>query len=184
VRAPTSRLVPLLGLAILLLSAPAAARAGGGDDDGDDPSGEGWDAFDAPRRGPEPKRLSLQVFGGELTTLSGSAVPSATVYGGEVAWRFDGIELGLLGQNARLRTSTRDWSPVALVRITERFQSRRGLEGSITFGLGAAREDRWRSWFQVALGARLNLGPIFVGGEVGFEQADYIRLVGALGTRF
>ncbi len=187
-RAPTRLLVPLACLALLLLSMPAAARAqrevADDGDDGDDPAGEGWDAFDAPRRGPEQKRLSLQVFGGELATITGSAAPSAGVYGGEVAWRFDAVELGVLGQYARLRTSAREWSPIALVRITERFQSRRGLEGSITFGLGTAYEDRWRSWFQVALGARIDLGPIFVGGEVGFEQADYVRVVGGLGTRF
>jgi len=174
VRAPTRPSILLLAVT-LAAAAPVPARASGEDED---------DAFDAPSRGDEPKRLSLMAFGGELSAFSGSGRPSAPLYGGEVAWRFDAVELGALGQMARLRTGPNDWSPVVLLRITERFQSRRGLEASMSFGIGAAREERWRSWFQVALGARLDLGPIFVGGEIGFEQADFIRFSAGLGTRF
>jgi len=164
-------LVLLLCLATPLL-APPPARA----DDGD--------VFDEPERGDEPGRLSLTLLGGELMALSGSTRRSASHLGGEVAWRFDAVEVGVLGQAARLRTTADEWSPVVMLRLTERFMSRRGLEASFSFGLGAAREERWKTWFQVALGVRLGLGPIFVGGEIGFEQADYVRLAGALGTRF
>jgi hypothetical protein len=176
VRAPLRPALLLLALSLAAAAAPAPARAGEDDDD--------LDAFDAPPRGPEPRRLSLMAFGGELSALSGSGRRSASVYGGEVAWRFDVVELGVLAQAARLRRGPEEWSPVVLARVTERFRSRGGLEGSITFGVGGAREDRWRTWFQVALGARLDLGPIFIGGEVGFEQADYVRLAAGLGTRF
>jgi len=170
--------IPLLLLGLTLsatAAAPGAARAEDGDDD---------DAFDQPQRADEPKRLSLMAFGGELNAVSGSGRSSAAMYGGEVAWLFDSVELGLLGQAARLRTGPNDWSPIVLARITERFRSRRGLEGSFSFGIGAAREERWKTWFQAAIGARLDLGPIFVGGEVGFEQADFIRFSAGLGTRF
>jgi hypothetical protein len=172
-------LIPLLLLGITLVAtaaAPGAARA----DDGDEED----DAFDQPQRGDEPKRLSLMAFGGELNALSGSSRSSAGLWGGEVAWLFDSVELGVLGQAARLRTGPNDWSPIVLARITERFRSRRGLEGSFSFGIGAAREERWKTWFQAAIGARLDLGPIFVGGEVGFEQADFIRFSAGVGTRF
>jgi len=168
--------VPARQLALLLaclgaLATPAAARA---DDD---------DLFEGGERD-ERKRLSLTAWGGELSALSGSGRQSAGHVGGEVAWRFDAVELGLLGQAVRLRTGTSDWSPVVLARITERFETRRGVEASFTFGLGAAREAQWKAWFQVALGARLDLGPIYVGGELGFEQNDFVRLAGCVGTRF
>lgn len=177
-RAPPRSLVLLLGIALAALAAaPGPARAADEEDEDDD-------AFDAPARRDEGRRLSLMAFGGELSAFSGSGRSSATLYGGEVAWRFEAVELGVLGQAARLRSGASDWSPIVLLRITERFQSRRGLEGSISFGLGGAREDRWRTWFQVGLGARLDLGPIFLNGEVGFEQADFIRLAAGLGTRF
>jgi len=171
VRAQPGLAVLLLCLAAPLLT-PAAARAG--DDD----------VFDEPERGDEPGRLSLTLLGGELQAISGSGRSSAATFGGEVAWRFDAIEVGVLGEAARLRTRTAEWSPVVLLRLTERFMSRRGLEASFSFGFGAAREERWKAWFQVALGMRLDLGPIFLTGEVGFEQADFIRLAGGLGTRF
>jgi hypothetical protein len=167
-------------LVLLLSIAVAAAAATPGPARADDED----DAFDAPARGDDRKRLSLMAFGGELSAFSGSGRSSAPLYGGEVAWRFDGVELGVLGQAARLRRGPSDWSPIVLLRITERFQSRRGLEGSISFGVGAAREERWRTWFQVGLGARLDLGPIFLNGELGFEQADFIRLAAGVGTRF
>jgi hypothetical protein len=177
VRAPPRTLVLLLGIALAALAAvPGPARASGDEEEDD--------AFDAPARRDDGRRLSLMAFGGELSAFSGSGRASAPIYGGEVAWRFEAVELGVLGQAARLRSGESDWSPIVLLRITERFQSRRGLEGSISFGIGGAREDRWRTWFQVGLGARLDLGPIFLNGEVGFEQADFIRLAAGLGTRF
>jgi len=171
VRAPPGLLVILLvGSTSLALPGRAAA-----DDD---------DAFEQGEQGEARRRLSLTAWGGQLSALSGSSRRSATHLGGEVAWRFDAVELGVLGQAARLRSATSEWSPIVLLRITERFQSRRGLEGSFSFGLGAAREEKWKTWFQVALGARLDLGPIFIGGEIGFEQADFVRLAAGIGTRF
>jgi hypothetical protein len=175
VRARPRSLLLLSAIALAAAAAvPAQVRALDDEDD----------AFDAPQRGDEPRRLSLMAFGGELSAVSGSGRSSAALYGGEVAWTFDAVELGLLGQAARLRSGPNEWSPIVLVRITERFRSRRGLEGSFSFGLGGAREDRWKTWFQAAIGARLDLGPIFVGGEVGFEQADFFRFSAGLGTRF
>ena len=54
----------------------------------------------------------------------------------------------------------------------------------IALGLGAARPDAWQAWFQFAFGLRLGLGPLFLAGELGFEQLDLFRLAAGLGVRF
>jgi len=72
---------------------------------------------------------------------------------------------------------------VVLARVTQRFQTRRGLDATFTFGAGAARQVDWKAWFQVALGLRLDLGPIFLAGELGFEQDGLLRLGAGVGVR-
>jgi hypothetical protein len=51
--------------------------------------------------------------------------------------------------------------------------------------MGAARPaSSWTAWYQLAIGFRLDLGPIFLGGEVGFERYELLRLAGGIGAAF
>jgi len=165
---------PLALAAIAAVStAPAAARAQWGDED---------EAY-APARRP---RLSFTLVGGEAFALNTDAAVSGGVAGGEVAYAFDAIEVGVLAQAYRIRaTPSRAWSPVTLLRLTERFETRRGIEASFTFGFGAGELTHWTAWYQVALGARLSLSSsLFLAGELSFEQYDLLRLAAGLGVRF
>jgi hypothetical protein len=158
-------------LAALLLAAPAAALAD-------------YDPFEDQPPGDERRRLSVTAWGGELLGLTRSGRQDAAHVGGEVAWSFDALDVGVLGQAARLHTGTSDWSPMALLRLTERFETRQGVDATFTLGVGAAREETWKAWFQVALGVRVDLGPLFLAGELGSEQGDLFRLAAGLGARF
>lgn len=130
------------------------------------------------------RRLILSAWGGEALDAGGSGHGSALL-GGEVAWAFDAIDLGIAGYGYRsLVDSDREWTPVLLLRLTERFPTRRGLEAAFSFGVGAGRPDDWEAWFQVALGVRVDLGPMFLGGEIAFEQRDLLRLAAGLGVAF
>jgi hypothetical protein len=158
-------------LPVLLAAALAAASGADAVDDEDQPVGD------------DRSRLSITAWGGEVFA-TGTRVRSAPLLGVEAAWAFDAVELGILGQAYRLRpTPARDWSPVVLARLTERFDTRKGIEASLSFGAGAGRLERWVAWYQVALGVRMELGPMFVSGEIGFEQYDLVRLVGGVGFR-
>jgi hypothetical protein len=64
----------------------------------------------------------------------------------------------------------------------QRFPMRSGVEATFALGLGAARPRTWEAWFQVALGVRLPLGPLFLGGELAFERGDLLRLSAGLGV--
>ncbi len=129
-------------------------------------------------------RLLLSAWGGEALDAGGAGRGSALL-GGEVAWAFDAIDLGLAGYGYRkLVDAERDWTPVLLLRLTERFRTQRGVEAAFSFGVGAARPDDWDPWFQVALGVRVDLGPVFLGGELAFEQRDLLRLAAGLGVAF
>ncbi len=129
-------------------------------------------------------RLLLSVWGGEALD-AGGAGRGSTLLGGEVAWAFDALDLGVAGYGYRtLVDAKRDWTPILLLRLTERFRTRRGLEAAFSFGVGAGRPDDWIAWFQVALGVRVNLGPVFLGGELAFEQNDLLRLAAGLGVGF
>jgi len=165
------RPVPGSRLALILAALVAATPAGA------------YDPFEDPPPADRSRRLTLTAFGGSLFASGGGDHVNAPFAGGEVAWAFDSIELGLQGQAARLRTGPADWSPIALLRLTQRFETRRGLDASLSFGAGAAREARWHPWFQVALGGRMDLGPIFATAEIAFEQSDLIRALVGLGTR-
>jgi hypothetical protein len=161
-------------LAAALLALGTAGRAAAQDEGYDDePHDEGGRA-----------RVRLTAWGGEAFVTSGSG-RSSPILGGEAAWAFDAVDVGVAGYGYRhLRDATRDWAPVVLLRLTERFQTHRGLEAAVTFGAGAARPSSWKAWFQVALGARLDLGPIFLAGEFAFEQNDLLHLTGGLGVAF
>jgi hypothetical protein len=129
-------------------------------------------------------RLFLSVWGGEALDGGGSGGSSA-VLGGEAAWAFDALDLGVAGYGyRRLEEAEREWTPVALVRIGQRFQTRRGLEAIFAFGIGAGRPDDWVAWYQVALGVRATFGPLFLGGELAFERYELLRLTAGLGLAF
>lgn len=135
-------------------------------------------------RDESPRRIRLGGWGGEALGAGGSG-RGATFYGGEAAWAFDSVDLGVAGYGYRsLQDARRLWTPVLLLRLTERFQTRTGVEAAFTFGAGAGRLRDWNAWFQVALGVRVNLGPLFLAGELAFEQYDLLRLGAGLGASF
>ncbi len=161
-------------LALALLASQAGAplaqeewQASSGDDD----------VEDAPR-------LFVTAWGGEALDDAGSGRSSALL-GGEVSWAFSALDLGLAGYGyRRLADAEREWTPVALVRLVQRFQTRTGLEATFALGVGAGRPDHWTAWYQVALGGRAHFGPMFVAGELSFEQNDLLRLAAGLGLAF
>jgi hypothetical protein len=122
------------------------------------------------------------AWGGNAWNAAGGF--STPVWGGEVGWSFSAVDLGVAGYAYKNLYKENETAQVVLTRIGERFESHRGLEGSLTFGIGAVRHQKWTPWFQVALGVRMLLGPIFVAGEITFEQENLIRLAGGLGVRF
>jgi hypothetical protein len=143
-----------------------------------------YDPFeDPPPGGGERQRLQLTAWGGALTGAPGSGVSGGALAGGEVGWRFDSMDLGVQALAARLGPGSASASPLLLARLGQRFEGRHGMEGSLTLGLGAARRRGWEPWFQVALGGRVGLGSLFLSAELGFEQADLIRLAGGVGVR-
>jgi hypothetical protein len=143
---------------------------------------EEWDVpDDEDERRP---RLLLSAWGGQALD-AGGAGRSSGLLGGEVAWAFSALDVGVAAYGYRsLVEATREWSPVVMLRLTERFRTRRGVEAAFSFGLGAGRPDDWIAWFQVALGARVHFGRLFLGGEIAFEQNDLLRLAGGLGVAF
>lgn len=129
-------------------------------------------------------RVRLALWGGEALANGGSGRGSA-LYGGEASWAFDAIDLGVAGYGYRsLVDARREWTPVVLLRLTERFRTRQGMEAAFSFGLGAGRPRDWTAWFQVALGLRMNLGPMFLAGELAFEQYDLLHLAAGVGVAF
>ena len=124
------------------------------------------------------------AWGGEALATGGSGHGSGFV-GGEAAWAFDTLDVGIAASGYReLRDSAREWTPVVLARLTQRFKMRHGLEAAFGFGAGAGRQRGWSAWYQVALGFRVPLGPLFVAGEVAFEQNDLLRLGAGMGVAF
>ncbi len=156
-------------VALLLASAPFAAAA--------------QDEEEVSRAPPSP-HLYLTAWGGGLVDTGGQ-FPAAGFGGGEVAWAFDALDLGVLAQGYHLGDRARTpWTPVVLGRILQRFETRRGLEATLGLGIGAGRTDRWIAWFQLAVGLRLYQGPLFIAGEFGFERLDLFRMAGGVGARF
>lgn len=176
---------PARGGGALALGAPAAprtARWGGGATALRQE--EGYDEPDDEDDGAPAAHLFLSGWGGEAFAGGGTGRASA-FYGGEVAWAFSQLDLGLAGSFYRsLRDASRTWTPVVLTRVTQRFTTGRGLQAAFSVGLGAGRPSGWIGWYQVALGVRLPLGPFFLGGELAFERYDIIRLAGGLGIGF
>jgi hypothetical protein len=157
----------LLALALVPLAATAQ--------DEDEP-------FSAPP--PEQDRLHLTALGGMLIDLAGSG-ETYPFFGGEVAYSFEQMDVGLLAQGYKLgRHATSTWSPIVMARFLQRFETRKGLEATFGFGAGAGKTDHWVAWYQLSLGMRLIEGPFYIQGELGFEQLDLFRLGGGIGFRF
>jgi hypothetical protein len=131
----------------------------------------------------EEPRLDLTLWGGQGWTGGTSGVRSET-WAAEATWRFDRLALGLSGGRYDLPSATSGGAPtpVLLLRVAQRFETRNGLLANFTFGVGTAKTASWRSWFQVALGARATFGPAFVAGELAFESEELMRVSFGLGV--
>jgi hypothetical protein len=128
-------------------------------------------------------RLHVTAWGGTLVDL-GRESGAAGLLGGEIAWAFDSLEVGVLGQGYRLGDRARSpWAPVILARLEQHFVTRRGIDATLALGLGAGRTQSWVGWYQFALGLRLGEGPLYVAAEIGFEQLDLFRLAAGVGFR-
>ncbi|HET9594370.1 MAG TPA: hypothetical protein VFP65_02250 [Anaeromyxobacteraceae bacterium] len=134
---------------------------------------------------PERDHFHLSALGGVLFSTSGRS-ETYEFAGVEGAFVLDSADLGVLVQGYHLGTqrANAQWSPVILARFLNRFETARGLEATFGIGIGAGRANGWTTWYQLVLGMRLIEGPIFITGELGFEQLDLFRLGGGLGIRF
>ena len=129
-------------------------------------------------------RLFIIAWGGEAFGLGGGDVGDGAAFGGEVSYAMPFGDLGLWGSGYKVREGGDEWAPIMLLRLTNRFQTGRGLEAAFTFGGGAGRPvENWRLWFQVALGLRMDLGPLFLAGELSFEQDQLLRASAGLGVK-
>jgi hypothetical protein len=166
-----SRALPAVLLAAALLPAVAVAQ----DDD--------EYTFTPPP--PERDHLHLSALGGVLFSTSGRS-ETYEFAGVEAAFVLESADLGVLVQGYHLGTqrANAEWSPVILARFLNRFETARGLEATFGLGIGAGRATGWTAWYQIVLGMRLIEGPIFITGELGFEQLDLFRLAGGIGLRF
>ena len=75
------------------------------------------------------ERFHVVGWGGTLLDLRGDSSGAGHV-GGEVAYSFESLDVGILGEGYRLNPSRakRPWTPVVLLRLEQRFETRRGLE--------------------------------------------------------
>jgi hypothetical protein len=128
--------------------------------------------------------VSIAAWGGYAWETGRPDGQSFGLVGGEVAYVLSSLDVGVAFYGYDLPSRPRPWTPVTLLRLVNRFDTGRGMEATFGFGIGAARPDHWVWWFQVALGFRYDLGPMFVGGELAFEQYDLLRLAGGVGVRF
>lgn len=133
-----------------------------------------------------PGHLRLTAWGGGSVLLDRTGATSPWL-GAELGWAFSEVTLsGMFEEHAYGRDqAARAWTPVAVARVEQRFETRRGLEGTFTLGLGAGRPDRsWIFWYQLALGVRVVGDPFFLRAEVGFERDNFLRLGGGIGVAF
>ena len=145
---------------------------------------EEWEAREGHDEEERRPHVLLSAWGG-AGFLAGGSGASAGFVSAEAAWAFRSVDLGIQGTAYHdLPDARQAVTPVTLVRLTQRFHTRRGFDASFTLGLGAGRYAGWRGWYQVAMGLRLPLGPLFVGGELAFEQLNILRLAGGIGLAF
>lgn len=158
-------------LALALAAAPLAQEEWG--------SPREWEDEAPAREG--GGRLRLSAWAGEAWDEGGTG-RSFDVAGGEAAWAFEHLDVGVAGYGWRGLEEPDAWTPVAMLRLTQRFELRTGVEAAFAIGLGASRPAGWDAWFQVALGVRIPLGPLFLCGELAFERGDLLRLGAGLGA--
>ncbi len=157
-------------LALALAAAPPLAQ-------------EEWGAPSDDEQEEHVPHVLVSAWGGDAfdTGSSGRSHPN---FGGEIAWSFGQLDLGVAGYGYDGLSATRAWTPVGLVRLTERFRMRSGVEAAFGLGAGAGKPSGWEAWFQVSLGVRVPLGPMFLGGELAFERGDLLALRAGLGVAF
>jgi len=132
----------------------------------------------------KPPRLFFSVYAGDAW-LDGGAGRSAPNVSAEVSWAFRRLDVGLQALGYRGAGDDRNgWARVGLLRLTQRFHTWRGFDATFSLGFGAARTPAWIGWYQVAIGMRVPLGPLFLGGELSFEQLDILRVAAGLGVAF
>jgi hypothetical protein len=142
---------------------------------------EEWESPGVDDEEREP-RLRITAWGGDALGDGGSGRSSSFV-GGEAGWAFRSLDLGVAGSAYRnLSEADREWTPVVLARLTQRFKTRRGIEATFGFGVGAGRPTGWTAWYQLGIGVRVPLGPLFLAGELAFEQYELLRLGAGLGV--
>ncbi len=129
------------------------------------------------------RHLSVAAWGGDAFG-TGSGGGTFGNLGGEVAWSFGELDVGVAGYGYHGLPDARAWTPVGLVRLTQRFRMSTGVETAFGLGAGAGRPTGWEAWFQVSLGVRVPLGPMFLGGELAFERGDLFALRAGLGLAF
>ncbi len=130
--------------------------------------------------------LELTAWGGGSVLLDQSGATSPWA-GASIGWRFTDATVSALFEEHHYGgdLAGRTWTPVALARLEQRFETRRGLEGTLAVGLGTGKPvDTWTFWYQVALGVRIGGDPWFLVAEVGFERDNFLRLGGGLGLHF
>jgi hypothetical protein len=135
----------------------------------------------------EPIRhLQLTAWGGGSILLDQSGAASPWL-GAELGWSFPDVGLSAMFEEHRYGRdlASRTWTPVAVARLEQRFETRRGLDGTLVVGLGAGKpETSWIFWYQLAIGVRVGGDPFFLRAEVGFERDNFLRLGAALGLAF
>ncbi len=134
----------------------------------------------------------VPVDSGPVVTAVGGVVTEAFQQNGRtfpfvgalLGWAFGDLEVGALVQAYHFRdAAVTPWSPVILARLDQRFETARGVSADLGLGLGVARVDQWKAWFQATLGVRLQRGPLVLGAELGFEQNQLLRLGASVGLR-
>jgi hypothetical protein len=180
--------LPALLLAATVAAAPATAAAQAPQLRRASLRQEAWeqDQWDEgqPEQDQRHPHLLLSLWGGEAFANGGSG-RSSGFFAAEADWAFSDFDLGLQGARYRsLRSASQLWTPVVLTRFTQRFLTRHAVEAAFSLGLGAGKPSGWIAWYQVAIGMRVPLGPVFLAGELAFEQYDIIRLGGGFGFAF
>jgi hypothetical protein len=158
--------LPALLLAATVAAAPAPAAAQAPQLRRASLHQEAWeqDPWAEPEQDQRHPHLLLSLWGGEAFANGGSGRSS--------------------GFFRSLRSASQLWTPVVLTRFTQRFLTRHAVEAAFSLGLGAGKPSGWIAWYQVAIGMRVPLGPVFLAGELAFEQYDIIRLGGGFGFAF
>jgi hypothetical protein len=143
---------------------------------------EEWESQEWEEKDESPPRIRLTAWGGEALAGAGSGRGSS--FGGfEAGWAFRSLDLSVAGTAYEdLEEAERAWTQVVLARFTQRFRMRRDVEAAFGFGIGAGRRTGWSAWYQVAIGVRVPLGPLFLAGELAFEQYELLRLGAGLGV--